>query len=140
MIVRVAQPSSYPWIVQRTGVAPTRDFRAIEAVRADGSIAGMVGYDGWTPNSVAMHIALASPMALRLLVEAGFVMAFDVSKKEIAFCVVRSDNRRSLRLVYHLGFRKTATLKDAWAPGIHFTVWEMHKQECRWLKPVRKAA
>lgn len=141
MIVRVAQPESYPWLAGRLGLSPSEQFRAIEAVRPDGSIAGMIGYDGWTPNSVTLHIALDSMPALRCLLRAGFVGAFELGQRQIANCVVRSDNARSLRLVKHLGFRKVATLRDAWAPGVHFVVFEMRKAECRWLKePARKAA
>lgn len=133
MIAQVAQPPSYPWIIQRLGLRPSAEFQALEAIREDGSIAGMVGYDAWTPGGVTLSIALDTPMAFRCLVKPLFLMAFEVCRREVATCVVRSDNRASLALVEHVGFRRAGVVPNGWAPGIDLTVWQMQKRDCRWL-------
>ena len=140
MNVRVAQPSSYGWIKDRLGLAVSDKFAAVEVVRDDGTIAGMVGYDNRTPNSLSLHIAIETPAALRKLVVAGFVGAFELEGKGLVHCLIRTDNERSLRLVRKLGFRPVALLADAWSPGVGFVIWEMRKEECRYLTPARKAA
>src|SRR5437899_3234086 len=58
--VRDAPRESYPWIAKRAGIVIDSGFRALEAVEGP-RILGMVGYDGWMPNSCAMHVAIEEP-------------------------------------------------------------------------------
>jgi RimJ/RimL family protein N-acetyltransferase len=138
MIVREAPRDHLPWLAERAGLTVHPALRAIEAVDDQGRIHGMVGFDGWFGNTVALHVALDNPAALRSLVTAGFQIAFDVAHKGVALCCVVGTNRKSLRLVQHLGFRFAYSIRDGWMPGVDMVWFEMRREECRFLK--RKAA
>lgn len=140
MRVCASPPEHFPWIAQRAGCVLTSYFRAIEAVREDGTIVGMVAYSEWTPNAVVMHVAIEHPAALRHLLRPGFAYPFLESGRRIALCSVLSTNKRSLELVKRLGFRETHRIRDGWIEGVDIVSFEMHRSECRWLQPVRKAA
>lgn len=132
MIVRQMDPDRFGWIAERARLVIGPGFRAIEAVDGDRTV-GAVAFDGWTPNSVSMHIALDSPIALRGLVRKGFGIAFRQCKKEIATCLVLSSNVRSRRLVEHLGFREVFRGRNYWTKGVDMLLYEMRADECRYL-------
>ena len=75
------------WLTERIGYRPTNDFKAIAAVRADGRILGMVGFDSWTKSSAAMHMAIESPIALRALFLEPPSPAFDYPFKQLELVV-----------------------------------------------------
>lgn len=120
------------WLAERTGYVPGGDFRTLVALREDGSTAGVVGFDRWTPGSVHMHIALESPAAGRLLLRPAFAEAFS-GGRTLAAGLVRGGNVRSLALAKHLGFREAYRMRDGWAPGEDMVLFEMRRAECRWL-------
>lgn len=133
MIVRAAPPEHYPWIASRAGLVCGPTFRAIEAVDAAGRIHGMVGYDGWTPNAVCLHVALEHPAALRALLRDGFGIPFLQLGRGVALAQVLGTNSRSLALVKRLGFRPTAIIRDGWERGVDVHWFEMRRDECRWI-------
>jgi hypothetical protein len=138
MIVREATRDHLSWLAERAHVAIHPEFRGIEAVDAQGRIHGQVGFDGWFGNTITLHVALDNPACLRSLLETAFRVAFDVARKGIALCCVVGTNRKSLRLVQHLGFRFAYSIRDGWMPGVDMVWFEMRREECRFLK--RKAA
>lgn len=119
-------------LASRTGYRPSAGFRSLVAIREDGSTAGMVGFDGWTPNSVHMHVALGVAAAARPLLRPAFAEAF-ADGRSMALGSVRSSNARSLRLAIRLGFREVYRVKDGWAAGEDMVLFEMRREECRWL-------
>ena len=130
-----------PWLSERAGCALTSEARAIVAITDQGTIAGMVGYDLWTENSVWMYIALASSAALRSLVVPGFEYPFVQGKKNLALVMIRSTNQRSYDLCQHLGFREAYRVRDGIQDGEDMVFMVMRKTECRWLgQKMRKAA
>jgi RimJ/RimL family protein N-acetyltransferase len=142
--VQAAPPEHHKWLAERAGLSLHSGFGAIEAIDDAGRIVGMVGYDGWLPGSVCLHIALEHPAALRHLIRAGFGVAFDAPPrgfgKAAAVATVLSTNKRSLKLVERLGFRHAYTGRDWGGPGVDFVYFEMRRNECRWLVQERKAA
>lgn len=136
--VQAAPPAHHEWIAKRAGLSLHSGFGAIEAIDEAGRIVGMVGFDGWMPGSVCLHIALEHPAALRHLLRAGFGVAFDPKpagfNKVAAVATVMSTNKRSLALVKKLGFRHAYTGRDWSGPGIDFEVFEMRREDCRWLR------
>jgi RimJ/RimL family protein N-acetyltransferase len=128
--VRPAPPEHYRWIAERAGLALGSGFRAIEAVER-GVIVGMVGYDGWTPNSCCMHVALDKPMAARRLLPGAFATPFRLGRN-VVLASVLSSNFRSRRLVRALGFKRLARIRDGWAKGTHMLLYEMRREDCRW--------
>lgn len=139
MIVRAAPVEHFQYLVERAGVTPTPYFKAIEAVDDKGTVHGMVGYDAWTPNAVVMHIALDAPIAFRHLVHPTFEYPFVQLGLGIALCAVRGDNKRSLALTEHVGFKRVYTIKDCFGGGVDQMIFEMRREECRWIQQ-RKAA
>ena len=131
--VRAAPPAHYDWIAKRANLIIGSNFGAIEAIDDAGRILGMVGFDGWTPNAVSMHVALDSPIAARRLLKVAFWVAFVDSKKGVVLGLVLSTNKRALKLDRHLGFTEIARIKDGWAVGVDTVVFQMRREECRWI-------
>lgn len=140
MIVREATRDHYAWIAARANLTAGPEFKAIEAVDASGRIHGMVGYDGWTPNAVTMHIALDSPVALRSLLGPAFRVPFLGLGRGVALASVLGTNERSLALVRRVGFRELCQVRDGFAPGVDIFMFEMRREACRWLGASLKEA
>jgi hypothetical protein len=122
-----------------TGYAPARDFTAIEC-NVNGKIAGIVGFDHWTPTCVQMHVALSSPGSCRELLAESFRYAFEMTGRQVAIAIVQGASR-AYRLAIHVGFREIARVKDGARAGVDLVFIELRKTECRWLKRHhRKAA
>jgi RimJ/RimL family protein N-acetyltransferase len=138
VIIRAAHPEEFGWLVERAECAITPGFRAIAAEDA-GRIVGMVGFDGWTPNSVTMHVALDSPACLRGLLPEIFGYAFVQAGKGIALGIIPADNARSVNLAKRVGFSEVHRVRDGWAVGVDLVVLEMRRERCRWIQQ-RKAA
>lgn len=134
MIVQAAPREHFGWIAERAEIGIGPGTRALEAVRPDGSIAGMVAFDGWMPGAVCLHVAVDSPMALRRLIAPAFGVAFDGFKRRVVLAMVVASNEESLRLVKGLGFREVFRGKDWFAPGQDLVFHEMRRDECRWLE------
>jgi RimJ/RimL family protein N-acetyltransferase len=140
VIVREATRDRYAWIAQRAPLTAGTEFRAIEAVDAAGRIHGMVGYDGWTPNAVTMHIALENPAALRSLMEPMFRIPFFSLGRGVALASVLGTNARSLALVRHVGFREACRIRDGHSVGVDLVFFEMRREDCRWASESNKEA
>lgn len=137
MIVRQAPAEHYAWIAERAQLVIGDQFRALEALDGD-RILGMVGYDAWTLNACNMHVALDSPIAVRGLLPQAFELPF--KSIGVVTCNVVSTNERSLRLVRHLGFKELTRVRDGWAVGIDMLLFEMRREDCKWIGLQRKAA
>lgn len=128
----VTSAAAAMWLAERTGYHAAADFRSLAAVNSDGRIVGMVGFDGWSPNAVHMHVALDSAIAARHLLRPAFGEAFS-GGRALAIGVVRGSNTRSLALSLHLGFRQVYVMRDGWALGEDVVLLEMRRDECRWI-------
>jgi len=129
--VHPAPVEHYGWIAQRANLTISKGFMAIGAYAADGRILGMVGYDGWTPNSCCMHVAIDSPIAIRRLRRPAFGIPFLELKKGLVLASVLSTNKNSLRFVAGprgLGFTQIAGIRDGYEPGVHVMLFEMRRE------------
>ena len=141
MIVKAAPPEHFQYLVERAGVYPSPYFKAIEAVDSKGTVHGMFGYDGWTANAVVMHVALDTPAALRRLIHHAFEYPFIQRGLGVALCAIRGDNKRSIALTEHVGFKRAYTIKDCFGGGVDQHIYEMRREDCRWIpEAMRKAA
>lgn len=129
------------WLAERAGCEIGPGFQAMKAVDERGRVHGMVGYGGWTANSFLMHIALDNPACLRSLLKWCFRYPFEQAGRGVAYATVRGTNEPSLRLCRKVGFREVCRLRDAVAVGEDMVLFEMRREECRWIPDVvRKAA
>ena len=131
--VRPAPPEHIRWLTARARLDPNPGLMALEAVRGD-RIVGMVGFDGWTATSVAMHVALDEPIATRRLLKPSFGLVFYEYGKSVAIAKVLSTNKRSLDFTRALGFREVFRGKDYIDHGVDLVIHEMRRHECRWLE------
>jgi hypothetical protein len=131
--VDVAPKEHFSWLVERTKCATTEGFRAIEAFD-DRGIQGMVGFDYWTPNAVQMHVA-ASPAAVRSLLWPAFHYAFEQAGRGLAIGITPASNERACAFNRRCGWREAYRIKDGWTVGEDMIVFEMRRNECRFLTP-----
>ena len=138
--VRVAPPEHRPWLAERAQVNLHPMLMVIEAVNDEGRILAQVGYERHYPGACMMHVALDHPAALRHMVygkQSAFRLAFDAPPHGMGcaevFAPVRDDNRASLFLVEHLGFRKLFHGKDWMGPGVGLVWFGMRKGDCRYI-------
>lgn len=132
MTVRAATLEEAAFLTERTGYVPGGGFRGI-ACEVHGRMVGFVGFDGWTPNAVWMHVAVDSPAACRELAQAAFSYAFVDTARGVVLGAIRESNVRSRRLALHLGFRLAGRIRDGWAVGEDVVLLEMRREECRWI-------
>lgn len=139
--VRAANASERADLAQRLQLATTPGFRAVVAVDVAGRMRAAAGFDRWTANAVDAHIWLGSPAAGRALLVPAFSYPFQESGRGVLCAWVRASNTRSRRLVERLGFQWTAKVPDGAAVGDDFHLYQMRRENCRWLSEShRKAA
>lgn len=132
---RVRASRDLGWLGARIGIHHfTPGARAIETVDKSGRVVGMIGYDGFTQNSAQIHIALDTPLAWRALSKPAFWYPFHELGLGLLLAMVSSANTRSLELTEHVGFRPTYRIEDGILPGTHIVLFEMRREDCRWLE------
>lgn len=140
MKVRAANDNDLRWLAERTGWVFTDRARGVAVVDSKGRTRGVVGFDEWTPNSVRAHMAVDTPIAWRSLVGPAFRYPFEECGKTLILAVVNSDNTRSTNLVREFGFREVHRVSNGWSNGVDLLMFQMHRDECRFLSRERKAA
>lgn len=143
-VVVQSPPDHFQWLKKRTQVELTEGFRALEArdeskgprycrmcFQWHGPVVGMVGYCGWRPGSVMLHVAVDRASCIPKLRMCAFDYAFNIAGKAVVFGVTPGDNTRALRFNKHLGFREVMRLNEE--PGQCVVVQEMRREDCRWL-------
>jgi hypothetical protein len=135
--VRQAPAEHLPWLAERAQINLHPGVLAIEAVNEQGRIVAMVGYERHYVGACMMHVAIDHPAALRHVLRPGFRLAFDKHPHGFGcaevFAPVRDDNRASLLLVEHLGFKKFHYGKDWMGQGVGLVWFGMRRGECRFL-------
>ena len=141
MIVIPASPPLFPWLTSRAQVNASPEMKAIAVIDATGKIHGMAGFDGWTPNSVVVTLALDTPVAFKRLIWALFHFAFVQARRGVLLATVKGSNARSIKLCKHVGMREVYRVRDGITVGEDLVIFEMRREECRWIAPsLREAA
>jgi len=138
-----ATTAELAWLAARTGAKFTPEARGIKAVGDGGDIRGMVAFDGWTPNSCYLHMAVDSAIAWRELVPAAAHYVFQQVGLGLMLGLTRGSNARALRFIRAIGFREVHRIRDGFAPGEDLVVSELRKEDARipWrLHQLRRAA
>ncbi len=134
VLVQPAAPAHYSWLAEHAGCGITQDFRAVEVVKA-GRILGMVGYCEWAPNSARLHGAVESPWVIKYLLRPGFSYPFQEVGVGLLIGITPANALNAVKFNRHLGFREAHRIKEGWGVGVDLIVFEMRREECRWLKP-----
>ncbi len=134
VLVQPAPPEHYTWLAEHAGCGITRDLRAVEVVKA-GRILGMVGYCDWAPNSARLHVAVESPWVIKYLLGPGFSYPFQEVGVGLLIGITPANAVKAVKFNRHLGFREAHRIKDGWGVGVDLIVFEMRREECRWLNP-----
>lgn len=132
MSFTVRATRDFRWLCERTGSCLTEKARGIECVNESG-IVGQVAYDQWTENACMGHVAVEVAAAWRRILSPAFQYPFVQANKGLILTLVNSTNERSLRLMDRLGFRKAHTIEDAVRVGEHLILFEMRREDCRFL-------
>lgn len=95
---------------------------------------GAVITESWTANSVQCHIIITNPLVLRhkfLECVANYVFVVRGVSRMYAF--ITSDNKKSVKLVKHIGFTLKATLEEAFNVGIDYLLMELKRENCKFI-------
>ncbi len=88
----------------------------------------------WTPNMCSLHAWIPRPIALRHgFIEEVFGYVFNTCGLGLVLAAVPANNRKAQRFNRHVGFEHTATITDGYKPGVDMQVWQMRREDCRWL-------
>ena len=131
MIVQAAPPEHYAWLAQHGGAFLVPDFCALEAVE-EGRVLGMVGYCEWAPNSVRLHVGIEGSVVVKHLLGPAFAYPFEEVGVDLVIGITPAFTK-AVKFCKHLGFRETHRIKNGWCEGVDFIVFEMRREECRWL-------
>lgn len=137
MLIRPATVAERYAIAFGLGAHISPDARGLVAVSKRGTVCGGVLYDGWTENSVQVHMATSTPIAWRHLLPAAFQYPFEECGRGVLLGLVRGHNVASVKMCGHLGFREAYRVRDGVALGEDIIIFELRREECRFLK--RKA-
>lgn len=136
-----SSPVDREWLESRARCVLSSDWRGVKAVDASGRTRGLVAYDCWTPNSVQCHMAVDTPIAWRSLLGPASSYPFDEAGRGLLLAIIQGGNPESLRMTRRLGFTEAHRIRDGHAVGVDTHIFEMRREDCRWLAPAyRKAA
>lgn len=132
----------WQWFKERTSVIRMEDTMGMVAYEDTrlGILAVCVA-DSFGPDNCNVHLAIDNPLVIRR----GFLneianWLFVQNKRARLFGLVPSNNSKAERFNKHIGWEEIARVPNAVAEGVDYIVVEMHRDTCRWLKNVRRAA
>jgi hypothetical protein len=131
---QAASPAQLRWLEARAGCLLTPGARGVAAVDDKGHTRGVVAYDCWTESAAQAHMAVDTPMAWRALLPHVFTYPFLSAGKRLLLGIIPASNRRSVAMTKRLGFSEAYRVRDGWAAGDDLVVFEMRREECRYLE------
>lgn len=112
----------------------TEDTRGIVAERKDGSPAGAVILDSWTENSVQGHLGAETPIVWKAgLHKEAFKYVFEIADRKVFLGLTPADKKAAIKFNLKVGFIEIARIKDGFSDGIDYILFEMRKENCRYL-------
>jgi RimJ/RimL family protein N-acetyltransferase len=124
------------------GVKPTSDLQAIFWANPDTKvIEWCVGFDSFLGKTCQIHVVnFNKKYTPRKLLSAVFEYAFNTAGRETLIGIVNSNNEQAMKYDQHLGFKEVHRFKGMHDDGGDLVIFEMKKDECRFIKELKDAA
>lgn len=116
------------------------DTGGIVALSAAGEPIGLVLFDSWSETAVTAHISVQKAYCLRALHVEAFRYIFEVCGKKMMLGFTASDNVKAIRLNSHFGFTEIARIPDATSDGVDQIIYQMLREDCKYLSKLKEAA
>lgn len=121
-------PIIWQWMTKRNHLPWSTSLRTVALMRDDGSIAGAIGYDSWSPSACWMHIALENKHCFsKSLLRAAFDYPFVKCGLDAVYGLTSKDLPEAIQFNEKIGFRRLAETVDC-------VIFEMKAQDCRWIR------
>jgi hypothetical protein len=133
---QINRERDWPWIAARTNIIPCSDTCGFVAYDDNtGKLQGAVVFDSFTNNSALTHVVIDNPLILRHgFLEEAADFAFIAARRGVLYGLVPANNAKAIRFDEHIGWRLVTVLKDGYDVGIDYRLYEMRKEDCRWLR------
>lgn len=100
-----------------------------------------IGYTSFLGKTCQMHVVnFKKKYTPRKLLEAAFDYPFNQCGCEIVFGTVNSNNEAAMRYDAHLGFKEANRFRGVHDDGGDLVLFQMNKDECRYIKEHKHAA
>ena len=108
----------------------------------NGKMACAAVFDSWAHTSVCVHQLILNPFCIRHgFFEEVAKYVYVQADRAIMYGLVRSSNKKAIKLDLNIGFTEIARLKDGVMFGEDLVILELKKEDCRFLpKDYREAA
>ncbi len=131
MIIRALHSSDWAQLKKTLDIAYTSETGGM-VLEEDGEILAASVFDGWTYNSVNMHMMIKNP---RAMLETNFHRAvfdyiFTTTNRKTMLGFIAESNVRSLRLAKRFGSVEKTRIKDGFSDGVDLVITELHRNDC----------
>jgi hypothetical protein len=120
------------WVREHVKCVLCEDTKGVIAER-DGEIVGACIADSWAPGSCMGHFAATTPMVWRAGLHKEF-FRWVFANRAILIGVTPADKVAAIRMNRHLGFRELTRIPDGFDEGVDYIVFQMRRDECRWIE------
>lgn len=120
------------WMQERAHCNFCNDTTGV-VIENDGKPVACALADSWCPNSAMVHVAVEDPRALRKLAKEFFTFVFVTSGRKLLLGTTPSNNIPALRLSAGMGFKQIAVIEDGYSPGVDFVLFQLKKENCRFI-------
>ena len=123
------------WVSERVGRLTPWISEAALGLECDGELVAGIVIDGYVKNARgSMHCAIANKYGMnREFIFACFDYAFRVLDLKVLLNPVAESNAASLRFTQHMGFKEIARIPQAWDGEEALILFQLHRDDCRWL-------
>ncbi len=141
-IYRFDKAIHWSWYTSRIPTVWADNMGGIVVIDTDtGTPQAAALYEDWTKASCVMSVIIDNPMVLRHgFLETAFHFVFNTADRIKVFARIASKNKKSLNFVEKLGFTRVAVLEDGCEVGNHWIIFELKKEDCKYIKYLREVA
>jgi len=119
------------WVSEHLAGAKFQEGATALGLERHGKLVAGVVYENWNGVSCTCHIAITAPLSKDYL-RAIFHYPFIFGNLGKIIAPISQSNRKSIRLVTNMGFRKEAQILDA-SPDGSVELYTLGRDECRFI-------